>query len=483
MILTTMLGRIGRSAGFAMSFTAVSAASAQTMPVAPQTPPFILTALSLELTVDYERPSVSGSAALTVLNGGVRSETEIPFLLNRLMSVRSVTDQASRPLKCHSAVAIFEDDPFRQVVAARVTLAAPLAPGRSVTFLVKLDGPIVGYTETGSLYIKDKIDPAFTILRSDALAFPVIGVASDRANRAMRRDDFRFDARITVPAVQVVATGGSLVGRTSAGATTTYHFAGDKVPFVNIAIAPYKLTEAEGVRVYALPDDAAQAASVLAAGRRALARLQALYGPLPSGPRVTVIEIPDGFGSQASATAGIILDAEAFRDKAALPQRYHELSHFWNPRDLDVPSPRWNEGLATYLQYRLAREFDGFGATPAAVERARTRLCASETRTQLERTPFIRFGADGVTDFSYRTGFLMFTALESLLGADRFDAAVRDYVQGHIEKGGTTAELIAVIARAQPTLDAFFRDWMQTTGWVSPVCSAPTFADAIAHWK
>jgi hypothetical protein len=301
----------------------------------------------------------------------------------------------------------------------------------------------------------------------------------------MRRDDFSFDARVTVPSSQVVATGGRLVGRIAAGAAVTYHFAGDRVPFLNIAIAPYTLVEADGVCVYALPDHAARAAQVAEAARLAIGRLEGMFGPLPTPPRITVIEIPEGFGSQASATAGIILDAGAFGDRAELPQLYHELSHFWNPRDLDVPSPRWNEGLATYLQYRLARELDGFDATPARVERARARLCAPETRPSLERTPFIRFGVAGVTDLSYRVGFLMFTALEALLGPGPLDAAVRDFIQTHMKSGGTTTELVAAIWRPQPAgrLDAFFREWMETSGWVGPVCAAPSFADAVARWR
>ncbi len=483
--LITTLAKVGRVLALAGSAAAVGTASARAETPAPPAPPFVQTALSLTLSVDYERPSVDGTTAITLVNRGGRSETEVPILLNRLMSVRSVTDGDGRVLKYQSSVSIFEDDPFRQVLATHVTLAAPLRPGATVTLRVRHDGPLVGYTETGSLYIKDKIDPAFTILRTDALAFPEIGVASDRANRLMKRDDFRFDARVTVPAAQVVATGGTLVERTTAGATATYHFAGDRVPFVNIAIAPYKLIDAGVVRVYALPADAARAKPMMEATLRAIGRLVALYGPLPAKPQVTVIEIPDGFGSQASATAGIILDASAFGDQAQLTQLYHEVSHFWNPRDLDAPSPRWNEGLAMYLQYRLAREMDQFAETRAAIERARSRVCAADVRTQLERTPFARFGVEGTTDFSYRVGFLMFTALEALLGPERLDAAVREFVQGHIAKGGTTAELTATISRASTArpLDSFFRDWMETSAWVAPVCSAPSFADAIARWK
>jgi len=485
MTLVKTVARTGRVIVLIAAVAPVSLTPAGADAPALRTPPFVQTALSLALTVDYERPSLVGTTELTLRNAGDRAETEVPILLNRLMTISAVTDQDGHALAVRTSVSTFDDDPFLQVVAARVTLAAPLAPGSVAMLRVRHEGPLVGYTETGSLYIKDTIDPAFTILRTDALAFPEVGVPSRRANRAMTRADFRFDAHITVPSSQVVATGGTLVERSSAGALATFHFAGDRVPFVNIAIAPYKQVEGGGVRVYAQPDDGARAGAVLDASRRALARLETMYGPLPSRPQVTVIEIPEGFGSQASATAGIILDARAFRDQAELPQLYHELSHFWNPRDLDALSPRWNEGLATYLQYRLARELDGFGGTAAAVERARSRVCAGDTRTRLERTPFSRFGTEGVTDYSYRVGFLMFTALETLTGTDALDAALRDYVQSRISKGGTTADLMAAVTRAVPTkpLQRFFRDWMETTAWVGPVCSAASWTDALAHWK
>ena len=173
-------------------------------------------------------------------------------------------------------------------------------------------------------------------------------------------------------------------------------------------------------------------------------------------------------------------------DRAQLPQLYHELSHFWNPRDLDVPSPRWNEGLATYLQYRLARELDGFAGTAAAIERASSRVCAGETRARLERTPFARFGAEGVTDFSYRVGFLMFTALEALVGPERArrrGPGVRPGPHGEGRHDGRSDRGHLPRRRSTKAFGAFFRDWMETSAWVGPVCSASSFADALARWK
>jgi hypothetical protein len=137
-----------------------------------------------------------------------------------------------------------------------------------------------------------------------------------------------------------------------------------------------------------------------------------------------------------------------------------------------------------YLQFRLAREIDGFAGTTAAVERSRSRACAPAARTDLERVPFARFGVEGKTDYAYRVGFLMFTALEALVGQAALDAGLRDDIQSHLSKGGTTADLTAAIRRGAPTLpDAFFRDWVETSGWVAPVCAAPSLADALDRWR
>ena len=452
--------------------------------------PLVQVGLGLDLSVDYERPAIVGTATLTLANEGMEPVREASLLLNRLMKVQGVTDDRERKVDWSAMVAIFEDDPLLQVLAIRVGLAEAVPPGGRVALRVRYEGALVGYTETGSLYIQDRIDPEFTIIRSDAMAFPIVGVTSRAANRAAKYETFDFQARVSVPAEQVVATGGELLGREVSGANAIYRFAGRHVPFLNIAIAKYKTAEADGIRVYALPADASRAETIVRAGRQAMMLLESWYGPLAARPRVTVIEIPEGFGSQASATAGIILDAAVFKDKAELPQFYHELSHFWNPQDLDSPSPRWNEGLATYLQFRLAREIHGFQGTPAALERARTRVCSAEARRELEHTPFARFGAEGRTDWAYSVGLLMFSGLGEVMGEAQLDRGLRQYVQAHLRNGGTTADLVAMLAGASGSSGlgsrktaAFLHDWLDTTDWLEPVCSAPSFGEGLARWR
>ena len=93
MTLLTKVVPIGRALALAAALGPASGAIAGARSPVPRTPPFVQTALSLTLTVDYERPSIEGTTTLTIVNVGGRGETEVPLLLNRLMAIRSVTDQ------------------------------------------------------------------------------------------------------------------------------------------------------------------------------------------------------------------------------------------------------------------------------------------------------------------------------------------------------------------------------------------------------
>ena len=174
--------------------------------------PLQLQRLTLGLAVDYEAGAIRGMAALQLCNRSSRAVRTVPLLLNRLMTVGGVTDGAGRRLRFTPLVTLYEDDSARQVNAIQVTPGRLLAPGDSLTITVRYGGVLVGYTETGSLYIQDHVSRDFTILREDACAFPVVGVPSWASNLTIPRESFAFTASITVPESLVVATGGELAG-------------------------------------------------------------------------------------------------------------------------------------------------------------------------------------------------------------------------------------------------------------------------------
>jgi hypothetical protein len=444
--------------------------------------PIAMTRLELDLRINYEARSLGGTAALSIRNVGSTMVPRVQLLLNRLMTVSRV-QQGDRAVEFQQDVVVFSDDPSRQVTLIDVGLARPLAAGDSVTLTTAYSGVLTGYTETGSLYIRDHVSREFTIIREDAYAFPVVGAPSLQAMRSAPRRPFDFAARIAVPSGLVVAMGGSRGMKRDADSISTWSYRSiEPVPFLNITIAPYRIVEGPGFRLFAFPEDSAGAAGVSNAIANALRTLAAWYGSLVRQPDIAVMEIPEAFGSQASLSAGIILTADAFRDRSQLRQLYHELSHLWNPTDTDVPSPRWNEGLATFLQWRLAAELDGWSDWSARLEtaaQALLRRCAANCATRA----LAEYGRAGMTDLSYTTGFLMFAALFQTLGAEVFDRTYRQFLQTSMSAGASTTDLARAFRTADSRSENILDEWLFTTRWHARLAAGETMARIVAGYR
>ena len=190
------------------------------------------------------------------------------------------------------------------------------------------------------------------------------------------------------------------------------------------------------------------------------------FGPLRECMPFVVIEIPDGWGSQADVTC-ILQTAAAFRDPARMVEVYHEVSHLWNVPATDHPSPRWNEGLAMFLQFRMADERDGAERLGAALARASADLCGRlDDDPHLREIPMVQYGSEGRTDLSYHVGMLMFADLFQRVGAATFDRIIGGFYREYVDRGATTHEFVRyAIALAGEELGEFFEDWLATTRW------------------
>lgn len=437
----------------------------------PEPIPFRLAGIDLTLDVDYERQWLDGSATLNVENWTDAPATEVPILVGRLMRVAAVEGPGGEPLPFDQEITVFGDWTLRQVNAVRVSLPAPVPAGDSVRLMVRYWGHLVGATETGMRYVRDRIDPTFTVLRAEAYAFPQVGTPSLAAVRSVPRRAFAFAARVTVPDTLVVATGGETTRRTHANGRATYHVRSRRpVPFLNLTVAPYRVYENGGVNVYVLPADSARGRELLATIDRAIEWFRVRYGDLTRAPEFSLMEIPDGWGSQADLDGGIMIEASALRDVESRPRLYHEISHFWNAPDEEAPSARWNEGLAVYLQDRVAADLDGADLDAARMAVARS-LCRRAGQSEAARTtPLADYGIRHMTDWSYSVGALLFVVLDGVMGTPTLDAAYRSVYQGTKASGVSLERLEAALARADSRARAVFRDWVHTTHWHGRLC-------------
>ncbi len=396
-------------------------------PVAPAARPILRpTRHELTLSVDFGERKLTAASRLTLVNETARPVSQASLILYRLLTVRGVRDDG-HPAGFAQRIVALEDEPRQQVNHVLVALPHPLAPGARTTLELAYDGYLAGKAET-MRYVQDRVDTAFTIVRMDADAYPIPGWPSDSLNRAAGLPTFDYVARVTVPATHVVANGGELVERSVADGKATFVYRDFKPSWrMDFAIARYGHAASGGLQVFYLPGDSAGGQRLLQTMQRTMALYASWFGPLPDAPAFAIIEVPDGYGSQADVSS-ILLAAPGFRDPRRAHELYHEIAHIWLPDMTEKPSPRWDEGFASFLEELATDSLEG---RPAVDERAE--VVAKWLRGQLGRDTLlarvapVNYGRAGITDYSYSVGMLMFYALFRLAGPQAFNAALRDY--------------------------------------------------------
>lgn len=429
----------------------------------------------LAIEVNYDAETIHGVARIRIRNIDRQAVRRVPLLLYRLMRVTSARDEHGRPLPVVQRVVSFSDFPPLQVNAIMVTLPRALPPRGEAVLDLAWEGYLLGYAETGMRYVQDHVDPGFTILRLDAFAYPVPGVPSVALSRQAQQPQFDYRARITVPDSLRVVNGGLLDSVRREGGKATYAFSNLKPAWrMDFAIAQYGELTAGPVRVYYLPGDSAGAAGVGQAAGAALELFRSWFGPLRGQNAFTFIEIPDGWGSQTDVSA-IIQTASAFRDPGRFGEVYHEVSHLWNVPATDRPSPRLEEGLASFLQDLAAESLSGHPMVDQRANQVLDRLRNELPRNPAwTRTPPQDYGRARLTDLSYSVGALWFDLLYHVAGSDAFNRIVREYYAAHHDAGGSTEDLLALIQQvAGSRTDALVEDWVRTARWT----------DRIREWK
>ncbi len=439
----------------------------------------------MDLRPDFDKGTLAGTVRLSFTNVGDAPTSEVPLILYRLMTVSALTDGAGSPLPFTQTVTAYDDFGKLQVNYVEATLGTPLLPGDTATVSIDYEGYLLGYAETGMLYIKDRIDPGFTILRPDARAYPGLGYPSLAANRAAGfAPSFHYRARITVPDSLEVAALGRLVDRTVAGGQATYVYESQQLAWrMDFAIARYDVLERGGHRVFHFPEDSAGGARVMRNLTDCLALFTRWFGPLQGDPRFTVIEIPDGWGSQADVT-GIIQAAAAFQDPDRSAEVYHEVSHLWHVTPTDGAAPRWEEGLASFLQELAVEELEG---RPVVAQEATRMLGSAVTffneRPQHADAPLVEYGARDITGLSYRVGMVFFHILHEVIGQDRFNRIVGEYYRQYGPTGGSTDEFVALTqAEARIDVTQLFEEWFRTTAWYELARDCMTVEQFIARY-
>ena len=154
-----------------------------------------------------------------------------------------------------------------------------------------------------------------------------------------------------------------------------------------------------------------------------------------------------------------------FNDSTQMQQLYHEVSHLWNVNSNDRYYPRWNEGLATFVEYLTIEKLENRlyldYVSDWYLKRVRK---AIESDSVLRETPLIDFGKMGIQSNSYSVGMLMFRAFYQIMGENNFNKCIRTYYSDYYLKECITDEFVATAKKiSAANLSKFFDDWIYST--------------------
>jgi hypothetical protein len=328
-------------------------------------------------------------------------------------------------------------------------------------------------------YIQDRIDPEFTILRDDSYAYPQPGYPSYAITRGIPQANFTYTASIKVQRGLMVANGGRLDGIDTLSHAVTYRYSSLKPSWrMDFAIADYTRLSAGAIQLFHLPGSEEGAAGVAEAAKKAVDLFDEWFGPRPGAGALTFIEIPDGWGSQTDVTT-IIQTSAAFRDPRRHREVYHEISHLWNVAPSERPSPRWDEGLASFLEYLVTQEVTGQSIVDLRATQLTEWLRSSlPDHPQWRAVPMVDYGRHRLTDLSYSVGALFFDLLYRLVGQETFNRIIARYVAEFGTSGGSTSDFVDVVRTSAPTdLSQFVNDWLYTTAWADRIERSSTIQD------
>ena len=275
--------------------------------------------------------------------------------------------------------------------------------------------------------------------------------------------------------------------QSSSGDTSTFTFQSKKPSWrMDIAVSDYRHFEEGGNRVYYFAEDSLGAEKVMHAMKSSFDLYTGWFGPLDNYQGYSVIEVPQGYSSQFDVCA-TFLSAGNFQASADMNTVYHEIAHAWNVNNLDPQPCRFeSEGYARFLEFLLLEKIDGKeNAVSDEAEKYLNRIrSAFSEHQEYQQIPIRDYGVEGMTNYSYSLGMVVFAIFYELVGADQFNHIIGSFYTAYHESGATLDQFIHHCQeKAGPGLEGFFSDWIYTTNGIQLVMKGKSLPELIRYYK
>lgn len=292
----------------------------------------------------------------------------------------------------------------------------------------------------------------------------------------------RGSLTVTVPAWWAAAAPGRLTavtGRGGLGETRTFTWSPDLPAELYLVAGSYLVAQGRTeqgvtVRAFLYAREAAWSSQYVEEAGRILTDFGDRFGQYPYG-NLTLAEVQDFYYGGLSARSLVLLEKAWLSNPASDPWTrdllVHEISHQWwgeiVPIIDDADWFLW-EGLASFCEALYAEDREGPGGL--------TRVMADKTAGYSKATRWhdqwsiaqanVRM-ADWQDEVVYDKGAWVFESLRFLIGDERFNELLRDYIDKWAGRQPSTADLTELVAAIDPTdsyLQEFVARWVEQPG-------------------
>jgi leukotriene-A4 hydrolase len=393
--------------------------------------------LTLDLTVDFDRKVLSGSATLTVDTANDAGQL---LLDTNGLEVRNVTIGGE-------AVAFELSDPVPYLGRA-LTIGVP--PGKS---LVTID-----YETTPGAAAVQWLDPEqtaggkhpFLFTQSQAILARTWVPCQDTPGVRMT-----YEATIRVPQGLIAVM--SAENPTEANADGVYRFQMPQpIPSYLLALAVGDLSfRSLGATsgVYAEPEVVEAAAWELADTQKMIEAAGKLYGPYRWG-QYDVLMLPPSFpfGGMENPRLTFATPTILAGDRSLVNLVAHELAHSWSGNL--VTNATWNdfwlnEGFTVYFERRIMESVYGraYSEMLARLGMQDLEQTVAELGNESRDTKLLlelegRDPDDGMNKIAYEKGYFLLRLIEETVGREAFDSFLRGYFERHAFQSMTTPRWI-----------------------------------------
>ncbi len=432
--------------------------------------------LALDLTADFEKKELSGSATLEFfrLRGGR------PMILDtRALRIEKVEISADGHGFQETEFRLGENDP---ILGAPLEIDLPMSNG-----YVRIH-----YRTTSGSTALQWLEPEQTAGKRHPFLY-----TQSQPIHARSWIPIQDSPAVKIPYSARIRTPKGLRAVMSAGNRPEQPAGGDyrlqmpnPVPAYLIALAVgdiefRPLSHRTGV--YAEPEVVERAAREFEDTEQMLEAAERLFGRYRWG-RYDILVLPPSFpfGGMENPRLTFVTPTILAGDKSLVSLIAHELAHSWAGNLVTNATWRdfWlNEGMTVYLTRRIVEEV--YGRERMEMEAL---LGVQALREEMERLPESdqilhidlkgRDPIDALTAVAYQKGALLLHTLEAAYGRQRFDRYLRDYFDQFVFRSITTADFYQdlqyrLLNRAEPAFPVPVKQWLYEPGipegaWMPP---------------